>query len=151
MHLLISGIPATGKSTFSRWLATERGYKRCPSSEEPDWSVFFQQIDETRSHSENVVIDCGFPVNQLSRVRDLIASGVQGWWFDGDRDAAFGAFQARVGHPATEEAWYKQLADIGRTWDDIQRVFEGRILNVIRSGPVFMSNEDKWQLISSQS
>lgn len=146
MHLLITGIPAIGKSTFSRWLTDVHGYVRCPSTEEPG-PDFFDAIARARSQTGKVVIDWGFPVSQLSRVCELIASGVQGWWFDGDRDAAFQNFQNRVGHPADEAAWHRQLAAIDVSWEHIQSAFQGRILHVIAAGPALMSNEERWERI----
>ncbi len=146
MHLLIAGIPATGKSTFSRWLTAEHGYVRCPSTEEPGGD-FFGEIARARSQIGNVVIDWGFPVGQLSRVCELIASGVQGWWFDGDRDAAFQNFKNRVGYPADEAAWHRQLAAIDVGWEEIQATFHGRELHVVAPGPELMPNEERWERI----
>ncbi len=95
-----------------------------------------------------MVIDWGFPVSLLFQVCELIVSGVQGWWFDGDRDAAFQYFFTRVGHPVDEGAWNSQLRGISERWNEIQNVFEGHILNVISSGPISMPNEDRWKIIS---
>lgn len=148
MHLLVAGIPGTGKSTFARWLVSEHGYVRCPSGEEPGTN-FFRDIDEARQTSENVVIDWGFPVGMLDTVRLLIASGVEPWWFDGDRDAALEAFLARTGHPATRAAWDVQLGSIEEHWDNLASTFEGRILDVISTGPVHVSNVERWQRIQS--
>ena len=150
MHLLITGIPATGKSTFSRWLSDVHGYVLCPSTEEPG-PDFFGEIARTRSQTNDAVIDWGFPVGQLPRVRELIANGVQGWWFDGDRDAAFQNFQTRAGHAADENAWHSHLGDISQRWSEIQNAFAGRILNVISTGPILMSNEDRWKIISGSA
>lgn len=148
MHLLIAGIPGTGKSTFARWLVLERGYVRCPSGEEPG-ANFLPDIDEARRGSDNVVIDWGFPVGMLDTVRALIASGVEPWWFDGDRNAALESFLARTGHPATKAAWDVQLRNIEDHWDDLASTFEGRILDVISPGPVHLSNEERWERIES--
>ena len=101
MHLLIADIPGTGKSTFARWLGSEHGYLRCPSAEEPG-PTFFDEINGARKTHKDVVIDYGFPLGQLNQVRSLIASGVEPWWFDGDRDTAHEVFLARVGHPGTQ-------------------------------------------------
>ncbi len=63
MHLLISGIPGTGRSTFARWLVSEHVYIQCPSEELG--STFFDKIDRAKRTSEDVVIDYGFPLQQL--------------------------------------------------------------------------------------
>jgi hypothetical protein len=60
--LHITGIPATGKTCFARWLADEHDYKRCPSDEEPDLYTRIEvQIDRALAESENVVLDWGIP------------------------------------------------------------------------------------------
>ena len=147
MPLLIAGIPGTGKSTFTRWLVSEHGYLRCPSAEEPG-STFFDEIDRARKTHKDVVIDYGFPLGKLNRVRSLIANGVEPWWFDGDRDAALQVFLARVGHPGTKFDWDTQLRQIVEHWKELETTFTGRILNVISSGPVHMPNEERWELIN---
>ncbi|MHB8190477.1 MAG: hypothetical protein ACYDHP_08710 [Ferrimicrobium sp.] len=147
MHLLISGIPGTGKSTFARWLAFEHGYVRCPSGEEPG-PTFFDDIVKARETSEDVVIDYGFPLGQLEWVRSLIASSVKPWWFDGDRDAALQAFLARRDHLATIAEWNTQLRQIVEHWKELETTFAGRILNVVSPGPVHMPNEQRWELIN---
>jgi len=147
MHILITGVPATGKSTFARWLAAEHGYVRCPSGEEPNPSTFLADIDRARKMSANVVIDWGFPPSQLNEVRSLIASGVEPWWFDGDREAALHAFLARKGHPATKADWDAQLRNVEEHWDELAITFEGRILDVVFPGPVHLSNEERWERI----
>lgn len=148
LHLLISGIPGTGKSTFARWLASEHGYVRCPSGAEPG-STFFSDIDEARRASDKIVIDWGFPVGMLNRVRSLIASGVEPWWFDGDRDAALQSFLARAGHPGRKADWDVQLRNIDEHWAEIAGTFNDRILDVIARGPVHLSNEERWEWIES--
>lgn len=146
MHLLIPGIPGTGKSTFARWLAGEHGYLRYPSGEEPG-STFFADIERARRTSDNVVIDWGFSVRMLDSVRSLIASGVEQWWFDGDRDAALQAFLARTGHPGTRAAWDVQLRNIEEHWDEFAVTFDGRMLDVVAPGPVHLPNEERWSLM----
>ena len=146
MHLLIAGIPASGKSTFARWLVDDHGYVRCPSGEEPG-ATFLDEIDGARAEHPNVVIDWGFPVGALSIVRGLIASGVEAWWFDGDRDAALEAFLARSGHPGTKHDWDVQMTAIQGHWTEIEELFQGRILNVVTPGPAHLSNESHFRLI----
>ncbi|MDA8210209.1 MAG: hypothetical protein M0Z92_14580 [Actinomycetota bacterium] len=146
MHLLVTGIPATGKTTFARWLVANHGYVRCPAGEEPG-SNFYADIAAALNGSEDVVIDWGFPVQDLPKVKSLIAAGTVGWWFDGDRDAAFAVFSERKGHPGSIEDWHRQLAQIQGAWPAIAETFEGHILAVISSDRVFMSNEQRLQRI----
>jgi hypothetical protein len=94
-----------------------------------------------------VVIDWGFPVSCLPAVQTLIASGVEPWWFDGDRDAALQSFLARPDHPATRADWDRQITAIQQHWNEIKVVFTGRILDVVSAGPVHLPNEARWDLI----
>lgn len=127
---------------------SKRDYVRCPSGEEPG-ANFFRDIDEARRTNDNVVIDWGFPVGRLDTVRSLIASGVEPWWFDGDREAALQSFLARTSHPGTKPDWDVQLRNIEVNWNDLASTFEGRILDVISPGPVHLSNEERWEQIES--
>jgi hypothetical protein len=128
VHLLIAGIPARGKSTFARWLVNNHDFVRCPSGEEPDAS-FYAEIDRARSARPNVVIDWGFPLHALPRVREYITSGFEAWWFDADRDSALERFLARPNHPGTRADWDRQLTAIEAHWDEIAAVFRDRILD----------------------
>lgn len=152
MHLLVAGIPASGKTTFARWLVRHYGYVRCPSGEEPG-PAFSTEIAEARSAHADVVIDWGFAISDLPKVSALIADGVQGWWFDGDHGAALAAFLARRGHPGAKTAWDTQIASIDKHWDEIEPLFRGRVLKVIYSGPTttHVANEARFDLIMGTS
>lgn len=82
MHLLVSGIPGAGKSTFARWLGVEYSFHHVDIDFDryPDASAWLKM--------PRVVVDWGFPPNCLPFVRDLVANGFSHWWFDGDRQAA---------------------------------------------------------------
>jgi hypothetical protein len=148
-RVLIAGIPGTGKSTFTRWLACHHGFVRCPAGEEPD-NAFGSEVLEALVHPR-LVIDWGFPAyepglaHSLAFVELLIEQGVRAWWFDGDRDAALESFLARG--TVSKEAWERQLAGINENWTRIEPPFAGRILNVVSAGPAFMTNEKKFELV----
>ena len=124
----------------------EHGYLRCPSGEEPS-PTFFDDIAAARVRSPDVVIDWGFPVARLSTVHGLMASGVEAWWFDGDRESALQVFLTREGHPGTKEDWDRELRGIDEEWLDVRAAFSGRILKVIEAGPVYMPNATRWKRI----
>lgn len=108
--ILISGIPATRKSTFACYLAREHGFahydlecypRGWPHSELKDvWvadrAAFVAQI---RQDHLRVVLDWGFPVSCRSWVKELQSQGVQLIWFDGDIDSARAQFILRGGMP----------------------------------------------------
>ena len=75
--ILLSGIPATGKSTFARHLARKYGFAQydlecyprgwpCPelkSTWDANRSAF---VEKVREHHDRIVLDWGFPVSALS-------------------------------------------------------------------------------------
>jgi hypothetical protein len=104
--ILLSGIPATRKSTFARYLAREYGFTHydleCyphgwPHPElKPTWdsdrTAFVAQL---RQHHDRIALDWGFPVHCLPVVKELQACGVKLVWFDGDVARAREAFVQR--------------------------------------------------------
>ena len=93
--LLLSGIPATRKSTFARYLAREYGFAHydveCYPSGWPHpelkkvWeytgsSAFLAQLKQLH---DRIVLDWGFPVSSLPLINELRAEGVRLIWFDG--------------------------------------------------------------------
>jgi hypothetical protein len=130
------------KTTFSRWLASEHGYIRCPSGEEPS-DAFIAEINQAVSHSTKVVVDWGIPTTAFPLVRTLIANGFKVWWFDGDRETALQLFLARSGHPATVADYRRYIQGIEENWETYRSFFEDRRLDVISPGPSLMSNQNR--------
>jgi hypothetical protein len=96
--VLISGIPATGKTCFGNWLARYHGFRHIDLESDPDRPDPFAMeplafIDQTRAGQSDLVITWGFPPWPpcLAKVRELHSAGLVPWWFDGDRAAAFPA------------------------------------------------------------
>jgi hypothetical protein len=123
--ILLSGIPATGKSTFARYLADEYGFAHydleChphgwPHPElkgtwEANPSAFLAQV---RQHHDRIALDWGFPVYCLSSVNELRSYGVQLIWFDGDLGWARKEFKKRGDCKGPEQNFNNQVADIQR-------------------------------------
>jgi hypothetical protein len=103
---MLSGIPATGKSEFGRYLAREHGFAHYDLECHPGgwphpelmatWcsnrAAFAFSI---RQWHERVVLDWGFPISHISWVNELRANGVRLVWFDGDIGKARSAFEQR--------------------------------------------------------
>jgi hypothetical protein len=138
MQVLLAGVPATGKSSFAGWISEKYDLDNIDIDREPHrygpdaWRVM-----------PRVVIDWGFPVHCLPVVKQLVASGFDHWWFDGDRDAARQSFLSRSGHPANLAALDTQMGNIERHWKEIAELFSGRVVNVINAGPRYLSNEER--------
>jgi hypothetical protein len=104
--ILLSGIPATGKSTFGRYLAREHGFAHYDTECHPrgwphpelkgtwdsDRPAFVAQL---RQHHDRIALDWGFPVHCLPVVNELQACGVKLVWFEGDVVRAREAFIQR--------------------------------------------------------
>jgi hypothetical protein len=110
-HLLISGIPGSGKSIFGEWLAASKKFVHIDMEKDgldkrglrAAWELFWQGRDRTgflealERLSASTMLDWGFPPSLLGVVSSLKAGGVDVWWFDGDRLAARALFEARSG------------------------------------------------------
>lgn len=121
--ILLSGVPATGKSKFAHHLAREHGFahydlecypRGWPQPElkeiwETDRTAFVMQI---RQNHDRVALDWGFPVSCLSWVKQLRDQDVQLIWFDGDLDRAREVFVRRGGIDVTN--FDKQVEEIQR-------------------------------------
>jgi hypothetical protein len=100
MHFLISGIPASGKSTFCRWLEEKKGFLHL-DVEKPGvldhhgltttWNALFDAgtsaapfVQTLDKFKRSVVIDWGFPPEHFNTVRKLFDAGVMLWWFAAD-------------------------------------------------------------------
>ena len=106
--ILLSGIPATRKSTFARYLAREHDFahydlecypKGWPHPELKEaWDAsrrtFIAQLCQWHNR---VTLDWGFPVHCVSWVKELQDCGVRLIWFDGDIDRARQEFVQRGG------------------------------------------------------
>lgn len=106
--ILLSGIPATRKSTFARHLAREHGFAHydlecypggwpIPELKETwdtDRTAFVAQL---RQHHDRVVLDWGFPPRCFPWVRQLTDQGVKLIWIDGAVSRAREEFQKRGG------------------------------------------------------
>ena len=103
--ILLSGMPATRKSTFGRYLAREHGFAHydleCDPSGWPrpelehtwnnDRSAFVAHVRQQRT-----VLNRGFPVHCLPWVNELRGLGVRLIWFDGDIPSAQKEFEKRA-------------------------------------------------------
>lgn len=119
--ILLSGIPATGKSEFARYLARERGFahydlecypRGWPHPElketwDMDRTAFVSQL---RKRHDRVALDWGFPARCLPWVEELQESGVKLVWFDGDIARVKEIFVQRGG--IAVERFDNQVADI---------------------------------------
>jgi hypothetical protein len=143
--ILLSGIPATGKSTFGRWLASDRGFAHVdvengglgPVGLASAWGAVCQLpppdvrpfITAVRALRRPVALDWGFPPACLPIVRALHDQGLTAWWFDGDRQAARAAFVRRATVPV--DALDRQMGFIEADQALLDEFYAQRVVQAI--------------------
>jgi len=99
IYILISGVPASGKTTFGNWLAKNRGFLHLNMEAWDDtehhriWLKHYQTnmpafLKAIMPPTARVVFTWGFPLQYFSIVSGLKDAGVIPWWFDADHVAA---------------------------------------------------------------
>src|SRR5271157_4492309 len=135
-YLLIAGLPGTGKTEFSRWLAETHQYVHIEVDAALETDPAVQLLlhrdvfnvggvaENLKARGPDVVLDWGFVPSLLGRVRQLVRAGFEPWWFTGDEGAARQSFLESARAP--EGLFDLQLADIHASWPRIEKVFDGR-------------------------
>lgn len=111
--ILLSGIPATRKSTFARYLARKHDFahydlecypRGWPHPElKGTWDSSRQGfVGQVCQFHDRVALDWGFSPSCLDWVKELQARGVRLIWFDGDIARAREAFEQRGGIEITQ-------------------------------------------------
>ena len=143
--ILVSGIPASGKPTYARWLASSKQYIHLDVDFAANWQLPLDVwLESMRQSQNNGIIDWGFPPASIDIVKWIVSEGVEPWWFDGDRTAARQAFSERHErgeHPAELDAFDHQMTQIQAHWAEIEQVFRGRIIRSILAGPTYLDVE----------
>lgn len=159
MHLLISGIPASGKTTFCKWLEEKKGLVHL-DAEKPGvleryelataWQALFCDggsavpfIEALRKFDHSAAIDWGFPPERLDAVRRLRAGGVMLWWFAADWAVARRSFTERR-RPAIE-LFDIQMRKIQAALSEINAVFSSHVVYALPSTGIHTRPEEIWQ------
>jgi hypothetical protein len=159
MHFLISGIPASGKSTFCNWLEEKKGFLHL-DVEKPGvldryglvtaWNAtigasasaapFVQALDK---FNRPVAIDWGFPPKHLSTVRKLSEAGIMLWWFAADWTVARRKFAVR-GYPFIED-FDVQIRKINDALPDINALFRTHVEYTLPSTGIYTPPDKIWE------
>jgi hypothetical protein len=159
MHLLISGIPASGKSTFCRWLEENKGFLHL-DAEKPGvldryglaaaWATSFDAstsaapfIEALEKFNRPVVIDWGFPPEHLDTVRKLFDGGVMLWWFAADWTVARRKFIAR-GRKGPVEVFDIQIRKIEAALPEINALFRSHVEYALPSTGIYTPPDKIW-------
>jgi hypothetical protein len=151
--ILVCGIPGTGKTTYSKWLAQQKAFDHLNFDEllsgigTPSQLQLIgilktspkEFVHELSRRGRPTVIDWGFPLASIELVRQLQHRGIAVWWFDGDREAARQSFTARG--TVSPEAFRNQMSAIGKEWDQLKATVGERVINVVAAGPTHLAPE----------
>ena len=153
-HVLLTGIPASGKSTYGRWLQTAKGFLYLDVEHgelesvglTAEWNSIFAPNGSVDSFvaalsriKRPVVLDRGFPPHCLPVVESLKHAGIEVWWFDGNRPAARKSFISRG--TVSVECLNVQMHGIQRNWSAIKGVVGDRVINTVTAGPTYEDPE----------
>jgi hypothetical protein len=158
VHFLVSGIPASGKSAFCRWLEKKKGFLHL-DVEKPGvldryglataWATlsgastsaapFVQVLDRFK---RPVVIDWGFPPECLDTVRKLLEGGVMLWWFAVDWAVARRKFKERGILPMG--LFDTQIRKIEAALPEINALFRSHVEYTLPSTGIYTPPDKIW-------
>src|SRR6266852_8473829 len=163
MHFLISGIPASGKSTFSRWLEENKGFLHLNVEEDgvldrhglaAEWLALFgagtsaaSLVQALDRFNRPVVIDWGFPPEHLNTVRKLFDGGVMLWWFAADWSVARRKFAERGSREGPIEVFDVQIRKIEAALPEINVLFGSHKEYTLASTGIYPPPETIWKSI----
>jgi hypothetical protein len=158
MHLLISGIPASGKSTFCRWLGGKKGFLHL-DVEKPGvldryglataWATLFDAstaaplVQALDGFKRPLAIDWGFPPEHLDTVRKLYDGGVMLWWFAADWAVARRKFEQR-GYPFVQD-FDIQIRKIEAALPEINALFGSHVEYTLPSTGIYTPPDKIWE------
>jgi hypothetical protein len=159
MHFLVSGIPASGKSTFCRWLEEKKGFLHV-DVEKPGvldrydlataWNATFGAsasaapfVHALDRFKQPVAIDWGFPPEHLDAVRKLFDGGVMLWWFAADWAVARRKFKERGILPV--ELFDIQTQKIDAVLPEINALFGSHKEYTLASTGIYTPPETIWK------
>lgn len=148
--VLIAGIPGAGKSTFCEHLTLDKGWlhldidwldrsKPWPNEKlRQAWNVAIQTGDPATfiracKKFGNVIIDWGFPIQQMFFVHKLAAHGVKIFWFDADVQAARRVFANRA--TVLPSAFDQQMTALNSV--NVPGAIGAKVIRVLEKGPRF--------------
>ena len=159
MHFLVSGIPASGKSTFGRWLQEKKGFLHLDVEIDGEldrhglataWNNLFGAgasafafLGALEEFKRPVVIDWGFLPECLDTVRKLSEGGVMLWWFAADWAVARRKFKQR-GYPYVQD-FDVQLRKIEAALPEINAVFRSHVVYALPSTGIYTPPDQIWE------
>src|ERR1700730_8749869 len=159
MHFLVSGISASGKSPFCRWLEEKKGFLHLDVETDGEldrhrlaaaWNSLFGAgasafafLAALEKFKRPVAIDWGFPPEYLDIVRKLSEGGVMLWWFAADWSVARRNFEQR-GYPHVQD-FDVQIRKIQAALPDINALFRSHVVYALPSTGIYTPPDKIWE------
>jgi hypothetical protein len=161
MHFLISGIPASGKSSFCSWLEEKKGFLHLDVEKNgvldrhgltTAWDTLFDPnasaapfIEALEKFKRPVVIDWGFPPEYLDTVRKLFEAGVMLWWFAADWAVARRKFIQRGTVKGSVAVFDIQIRKIEAALPEINALFRSHKEYTLPSTGIYPPPDKLWK------
>jgi hypothetical protein len=159
VHFLVSGIPASGKSSFCKWLEEKKGFlhldvERTGALERHGllraWNILFGAdasaapfLDALEKFRRPAAIDWGFPPERLDAARKLFDGGVMLWWFAADWAVARRKFKVRGKPPV--QLFDIQMRKIEAALPDIKTLFGSHLVYALPSTGIHTLPDEIWE------
>ena len=160
--LILWGVPGTGKSTFAKYLVENHGYAHIDtdaggagdSRAAKAWQAVLngtgtpeEFVKLARYDPQPVVMEYGLFANDqgIGLLGRLRKAGAEAWWFDGDRKAAFRAWQdenAKARPDFVDPMWHNVVAVIDANYASLEAFFGTKMVRTIEAGPVHSAPEE---------
>jgi hypothetical protein len=171
-HLLISGVPCTGKSLLGSYLVDEQGYIHIDAERDNgadfdragihrEWDEFLGTgrgqifVDAAARLGKPIILNWGMPMNFLPIVPALQAAGISAWWLFADRALARMAFIEREKRKPERVrisvgCFDAQMDEIEGHRPQIQEIFGRNMLQGLRPDGSQRPAAELWNEISAQ-
>lgn len=158
--VLISGIPAAGKTSFGDYLRDNQRFLHVDlealdgvfigalhrSARVGRLEVFLEVL---KRNTAPVVFTWGFHPEALDTVQALKKAGAELWWFDADEDAARQRFASRATVPV--ENFDAQVSRIRAARKQIEACFRPRVIQTLRADGNFLPSDKLFQIMSGRA
>jgi hypothetical protein len=162
--IVLSGIPAIGKTHFGRWLTREHGFIHVEFEDKRVREAHGLAggrnalkgsgnadplITSVQNLGPRVLFDWGFPPAWLFAVTRFAELGAELWWFDGDRVRARQDFVER--NTVAPDAFDRQLLRITQSWSAITALFGQRQIDVLSANGKRMPAQSIWTAMNQDA
>jgi hypothetical protein len=169
--LILWGVPGSGKSTYAKHLVEQHGYVHIDTDAQgagesraaKAWRAVLNGhgtpedfVKAARYNPEPVVTEYGMFANDrgIALLRRLRDAGAEPWWFDGDRAAAFRAWQdenKKARPNFVDPMWHNVVRVIDENYAALQEFFGSTMVRTIEAGPTHIPPEETFKVMFGEA